>query len=342
MGSVLKRLSGAVLLLATLGVVACGDDKTPAAKPFEIPAWAMVAPEPCAEDQIEILRRTRGTIGDGSTVAWIARAFRPLRAAETRITASGSAVAPITDQEGRRLLARTQVLLFGNRHSSEVLARARHRLIIQMLRESHSRPEDMALILECVPRAWDERLQDALTHISTDQGAAVRSLLQSCWHWPIESYVSLLVEFAPLGVRAIPIGADYSASVPELNTPDDERRPPGDVASGPEPWARWEAEFHAVNRAATEAARAWVEDGSQRMAVIDCGLLHHIGGETAILDALRKAGVRALLDVGFVKEVELALFGRFGLKSCESWFDLGSGMIRSPYVRASEIASEDW
>lgn len=322
-----------VLVLALVLEGGCGDTKPPQ-HTIRIPEWATVDPGPCSERRLELLHRIPGLWDDEwPMIAWL---YSTLRDATKGIAVGKPDLRPLSDAEGRRTLAEADVVLLGTRHQSSELARVRHRLILQLLRDGSTRPTDLAIVLECIPVGATAALRDALVQLKRDDGAAVRALLRRVWPWPVEPYVALLRELVPLGVRVLPAGVDLSRWTPSRKIADRQRSPQGEGN------ASWKEQFNAVSGTAAAAARKWVAAAPHRKAVVDCGLLHYFAGKAPIADELGAAGLCVLVEVGFIKEMEVALLSRFGANTCQSWFDLGSGLIRCPYPRIEEIVREDW
>lgn len=296
---------------------------------------------PCSEDRVGLIEECRGRI-PGSDVL-VDFGYRKLKTALEHIGRPGDVITSYSDLKGRQVLARADVVLFGSVHDRRELLVVLRRLIFQVLEDSQVVPADLAVLLECIPVHGGERQDEAFARLRAGDTSAVRSLLKSNWPWPIEGYVGLLRDLIKSGVQVIPIGVDHSASVPADSVPDDARRPSRGSMVHPRRPSRWRQDFDLVSIQAASAARDWLErDGGRgRKVVIDCGLLHHLWRDSAILERLREAGLEVVLDIGFVKAIELALVRRFGDQACEQWFELGPGLIRSPYARVDRLAQEN-
>lgn len=257
-----------------------------------------------------------------------------------RIPEAPDEIESLSRERLRDVMGDAQVYLFCNRHISAELLRALSETTRLLIRDAGA--SNLAVVFECLPAAWGERVTAALAKLKHGQSGDIRNLLERCWPWPHDHYILLFEEFLAAGVTILPGGVVIDRGLPPPDTPDMHRRPDPRLSLG-RSWDDWVAAFEVTNDGCVTAARDWLRGSSgERKVVVDTGLLHHIAPHGGIRARLRAEGFQVLCDVGFLKEIEIELLEQLGPGVCASWVLLGDGFVRSPVPDLRAVLAEQW
>lgn len=230
------------------------------------------------------------------------------------------------------------VVIIADVHQYEVIQIALLRAIEMFTTEEQRMTGRFSVGLEAIPihaEAEVARLR------SSNDSTSLQRLLSSCWSWPIQHYMDVLLHPKQQNVHVLCLGQRQSGDLRVRNTPFRKEVP---VPPSPVPslWdAKYGTRFYQQDIQATQRISDWIRASRPHGKVfVLFGAAHVLDNDADIRIAgrLRKIGLRVVVLVPFMREWELALRQRFGTSSINMWYEVLPDVFRSPLVTEAELS----
>jgi len=266
---------------------------------------------------------------------------QPIVGIVNAITRHDGAVRAVPDLEARRAILSAQVVCVADLHSSALAVNAFARIVSRFVEHRGAQNGSVAAFVEAIPAQRKGELQSSLRRPESAAAESLLSLMRSSWPWTVAAYVPLLRFLHSSGVATEPCGLLVPEALPPSDTPDWLRRPLA--------WASDEATergFDRVNERVVGGVTRWVEGPNRRgnRAFVLIGLMHLLGEGANVVPRLRRQGIRVVVLLPFVPDIERALIDSGVAR--QGWVQLASNVYRPPpphgdaIVRAGEARSD--